>query len=114
MAFPRTTTGSLTPAFASARPVCLAVKLPYAFTLYVRLPTVLREPLGASVTHLGGDRPSQTTHQTLSPIRIHGPGLELQQQKGGISRTTPPRLASGVSTSPTYPTHLKLKPNIKL
>jgi len=44
------TAGSLSPAFASARPVCLAVKLPYAFALYARLPTVLREPLGASVT----------------------------------------------------------------
>jgi len=44
------TTGSLTPAFAPARPVCLAVKLPFAFTLYVRLPTVLREPLRTSVT----------------------------------------------------------------
>ena len=50
MALPHATTGSLSPAFAPARPVCLAVKLPYAFTLYARLPTVLREPLGASVT----------------------------------------------------------------
>ncbi len=44
------TAGSLNPAFAAARPVCLAVKHPYAFTLYARLPTVLRVPLGASVT----------------------------------------------------------------
>src|SRR5699024_7692326 len=42
--------GSLNPAFAPARPVCLAVKQPYAFTLYTRLPTALRVPLGASVT----------------------------------------------------------------
>ncbi len=42
----------LTPglAFVSARHVCLAVKLPYAFMLYARLPTALREPLDASVT----------------------------------------------------------------
>src|SRR5213075_1376345 len=33
MALPFRTTGSLNPAFAPARPVCLAVKLPYAFTL---------------------------------------------------------------------------------
>ena len=33
MALPLGTTGSLTPAFAPARRVCLAVKLPYAFTL---------------------------------------------------------------------------------
>ncbi len=41
---------------------------------------------------LGGDRPSQTTHQTLFPPRIHGYGLELQTNKGGISRVTPRRL----------------------
>jgi len=44
------TAGSLNPAFAPARAVSLAVKHPYAFTLYARLPTVLRVPLGASVT----------------------------------------------------------------
>jgi hypothetical protein len=50
MALPRGTTGSLSPTFVLARPVCLAFKLPCAFTLYARFPTVLREPLGASVT----------------------------------------------------------------
>ena len=50
MALPLGTTGSLSPTFVPARPVCLAVKLPYAFTLYARFLTVLREPLGASVT----------------------------------------------------------------
>ena len=47
---PLGTTGSLTPAFAPARLVSLAVKLPYAFTLYSRFPYGLREPLCASVT----------------------------------------------------------------
>ena len=36
--------GSLGPTFVSARPVSLAVKLPYALTLYNRFPTGLREP----------------------------------------------------------------------
>ena len=45
MAIPRSTTGSLVPTFVSARPVGLAVRLPYAFALYSRLPTDLREPL---------------------------------------------------------------------
>ena len=49
MALPSGTTGSLRPTFVPARLVCLAVKLPYAFTLDVRFPTVLREPLHASV-----------------------------------------------------------------
>ncbi len=45
----------------------LPVKRPYAITLYGRLPIVLRAPLEASVTTFGGDHPSQTTHQTVSP-----------------------------------------------
>ena len=44
------TVGSLSSAFASARPVCLAVKLPYTFVLYARSQTALREPLETSVT----------------------------------------------------------------
>jgi hypothetical protein len=50
MALPHGTTGSLGPAFASARRISLAVKLPYALTLDARLPTALREPLNSSVT----------------------------------------------------------------
>ena len=44
MALPRGTTGSLRPAFAPARDVSLAVKLPYAFTLDGWFPFSLREP----------------------------------------------------------------------
>ena len=50
MAVPLPTTGSLSPAFAPARLVGLAVKLPYTYALYARLPTVLREPSNSSVT----------------------------------------------------------------
>ena len=38
---------------------------------------------------LGGDRPSQTTHLTMSQARIHGPRLEPQQSKSGIPTSTP-------------------------
>ena len=41
---------------------------------------------------LGGDRPSQTTRLTMSPDRIHGPGLEPQNHKGGISPVAPRNL----------------------
>ena len=41
---------------------------------------------------LGGDRPSQTAHQTLSPL-IHSGGLDIKYRKGGIQRATPPKLA---------------------
>jgi hypothetical protein len=44
--------GSLRPGFPSARPICLAVKHPCTFTLYMRLPTALRVPLHSSVTVL--------------------------------------------------------------
>ena len=43
---------------------------------------------------LGGDRPSQTAHLTLSRHLIQGGRLELQYTKGGIPRVTPHRLAS--------------------
>ncbi len=49
---------------------------------------------------LGGDRPSQTAHLTLSFIRIHGLKLEPQQHKGGISRLAPERLAPSVHSLP--------------
>ncbi len=38
---------------------------------------------------LGGDRPSQTAHQTLSPDRFHDRRLGPQTTKGGISRVSP-------------------------
>jgi hypothetical protein len=42
---------------------------------------------------LGGDRPSQTAHLTVSQNRIHGSWLELQYYKSGIPTLTPPKLA---------------------
>ena len=49
---------------------------------------------------LGGDRPSQTAHQTLSRHRIHGGRLELQYIKSGIPTATPPVLASRFRSLP--------------
>ena len=49
-ALPLGTVGSLRPAFAPARLVGLAVKLPYTFTLKSWFPSSLREPLHISVT----------------------------------------------------------------
>ena len=42
----------------------------------------------------GGDRPSQTPRQTLSPDRFHDPWLEIQYGKGGIPTAAPIRLTS--------------------
>ena len=38
---------------------------------------------------LGGDRPSQTAHLTMSPDPIQGRRLESKYHKGGIPRVTP-------------------------
>jgi hypothetical protein len=57
MALPCRTTGSLYSTFVPARLVSLTVKLAYAITLYVRLPSVLSEPLEASDTFLEATTP---------------------------------------------------------
>ena len=49
---------------------------------------------------LGGDRPSQTAHLTVSQYLIQGIWLESQYYKGGIPRMAPPRLASRLHSLP--------------
>ena len=49
---------------------------------------------------LGGDRPSQTAHLTMSPGRIHGRRLEFQYSKSGIPRVTPRQLTPSVPSLP--------------
>ena len=49
---------------------------------------------------LGGDRPSQTAHLTMSPDRIHGRRLESQYSKSGIPRTTPQNLTTLLPSLP--------------
>ena len=49
---------------------------------------------------LGGDRPSQTTHQTLSQYLIQGIWLEFQQIKGGIPKLAPQSLARLLQSLP--------------
>ena len=58
---------------------------------------------------LGGDRPSQTTHQTLSRIPMTGPRLEFKDNKGGISRVTPRLLAWPLQSLPPILHMLSLK-----
>jgi hypothetical protein len=49
---------------------------------------------------LGGDRPSQTTRLALSPGRVHGRGLGLHCDKGGIPRMAPRRLTPTLHSLP--------------
>ena len=90
-ALPLATAGSLRPTFVPARPVSLAVKLPYCLCT---LRTVSNRTEGTFVRLryiLGGDRPSQTTRLALFPTRIHGVRLEVQYIRGGISKLAPHR-----------------------
>ena len=63
---------------------------------------------------LGGDRPSQTTHQTLSSARIHGSRVRIQSLPGWYSKGDSTETSVPVSMSPTYPIQAITKPNIKL
>ena len=49
---------------------------------------------------LGGDRPSQTVHLTVSHYLIQGSWLESQYYKGGIPRMAPHRLTSMLHSLP--------------
>ena len=59
------------------------------------------EPTFARLRYsLGGDRPSQTTHHAGSRIRFHGPRLDINNNKGGISRMAPHELAPTLQSLP--------------
>ena len=49
---------------------------------------------------LGGDRPSQTTHHAGSRTPVQGPRLDIREQKGGISRVSPRKLAPALHRLP--------------
>ena len=59
------------------------------------------EPTFARLRYsLGGDRPSQTTHHAGSRLRFHGPRLDINNNKGGISRMAPHELAPTLQSLP--------------
>jgi hypothetical protein len=100
MALPQATTGSLCPAFASARLVGLAVK-PTIYHCALRTIADRAEwTFGLLRYSFGGNRPSQTDPLTWSPTRIHGPGLDGRLNKTGISLMTPPFLTKGLQSLP--------------
>ena len=109
MALPCGTTGSLYPTFVPARLVGLTVKLPYAIALYVRLPSVLREPLKAS----------DTLSEATTPVKLpttHCPllGVRHQENKGWYFTVDSPIPSGTGSKPPTYPTHHLPNVNVKL
>src|SRR5690606_5452664 len=111
MALPYGTTGSLCSCFQPDRLVGLSVKLPFAIALYARLPSVLREPLEASVTLLEATTPVKLPTTHCPPIVI---GVRLQISKGWYFNNDSTTPGDAASMSPTYPTHHLSKVNTKL
>src|SRR5436190_23307727 len=113
MALPYGTTGSLRPAFAPARPVGLAVKLPYAFALYGWFPISLRGPSRASVTVLEATAPVKLPTRHCPP-----PGsrawVRTPDSTGWYFNVGSPEPESPGSKPPTYPTQLSPKFSVKL
>jgi len=92
MALPRATTGSLCPAFASARLVSLAVKPPIYHCARRMIADHAEVTFELLRYNLGGNRPSQTDPLTLFPTWLHRPRLDVRLSKTGISLMTPPSL----------------------
>ena len=102
--------GSLCPSFLPARDVSLPVKRPYAIALVARLPTVLREPLEASVTLL-----EATTPVKLPAKRCpRTPRVRSQTDGGWYFKDGSSGTGVPVSQPPTYPTHRPPNPSAKL
>ncbi len=109
MALPCGTTGSLYPTFVPAWLVGLTVKLAYAIALYVRLPSVLSEPLKAS------DTLSEATTPVKLPTKQCPPcGVRRQIIKGWYFNGGSTTASAAASKPPTYPTHCLPNVNAKL
>ena len=104
MALPQGTTGSLSPTFVPARPVCLAVKPACAFALDARFPTVLSGPLGASVTFWEATAPVKlpTCH---GPASRSGSTVRPPVNQGWYPKVGSPHPNEHGSQPPTYPVH---------
>ena len=74
MAIPLSTTGSLEPAFATARLVCLTVKLPYTHALYSPITDRAEGTFVILRYFLGGHRPSETDRLPVSHAQMMGRG----------------------------------------
>ena len=110
MALPCGTTGSLYPTFVPARLVGLTVKPAYAIALYVRLPSVLSEPLKASDTLSEATTPVKLpTKQCLRLSRIRH-----RIQKGRYFKVDSTMAGATASLPPAYPTHPVADVNVKL
>src|SRR5688572_8708393 len=113
MALPFRTTGSLRPAFAPARVVTLAVKHAYAYAQTWRFPTAISVPSCSSVTLWEETAPVKlpTTHCPQSRL---GTGVRTPTSPGWYFKVDSTPSGEGVSQSPSYPTQVISKSNVKL
>ena len=109
MALPCGTTGSLYPTFVPAWLVGLTVKLAYAIALYVRLPSVLSEPLKASDTLSEATTPVKLPITQCPLCRVR-----LLINKGWYFNIGSTMASATASKPPTYPTHHLSEINVKL
>ena len=100
MALPLGTTGSLSSTFVPARHVCLAVNHPSAFALLLMISNHHEGNFRRLRYILGGDRPSQTAHLTLSEDWFHSTLLEFQYLRGGIPTSAPAMLTHNFLSLP--------------
>ncbi len=63
---------------------------------------------------LGGDRPSQTTHHTLSRASIQKPRLDIHDNKAGISHFGSMTASATTSKPTSYATHANTNASVKL
>src|SRR3954451_9952944 len=88
-ALPLATAGSLSPTFVPARPVGLAVKLPYCLYTLRTISNRAEGTFGRLRYILGGQPPQSNCPPDTVHHPDHGMVLEAQTTKGGISRVTP-------------------------
>src|SRR6202008_4026899 len=113
MALPYRTTGSLSPAFAPARLVSLAVKHAYAIALSARFPTVPSVPSYSSVTLW-----EETAPVKLPTMHCPRPGsrakVRTSNRSGWYFKDGSTHTGVCASQPPTYPTQTGSKSNAKL
>ena len=90
--------------FVPARLVCLCSQARFCLYTQCAISDHAERTFVLLRYSLGGDRPSQTTHHTLSPIRITDLRLEPQTYQAGISTAAPLRTSVYASKPPSYPT----------
>ena len=104
------TTGSLCPAYRTCSTRRSRSQAPLCHCTLQTITIRLEGTFESLRYSFGGDHPSQTTHQTVSPIQ----GVRIQIQKGLYFKDDSTLPSDRVSKSPAYPTHFAPRLSVKL